>query len=1036
MSQPRRGAAVLGVLAVALLSVGPRLWNAPPATPRDRLVRTIGDQMPFTARLSGGFAPPKEGALRGATDSVHTLSPDARIALAETEKRGSADLSAEAQADLAVAYLIQGDADRAIRILRDVAAQSGQAAAWNDLSAAYLVKGVRTPACMLECFARALEAAATANAVDATPESRFNEMIALQGLAPMLGDAVSWEPYLQAETDARWAALARRVATAHPALTDPGKLSADRIARLRAALELGDPGQVEAIVRESPETAFDYFNRELVPAWAQGVNTSDRASAARVLPAAILLAGFIQTVTGDPTARREAAMMSAGDPGLAAAHQAHAAGFAAYTKNAYDQAKSSFDVACEAFRRSRSNYADWAEFYLAVIAFQERQLESADARLTGIERRARLQSQRSLLAESLRMHGLVLAKQWRVGAALTAFQEAASLYEQSGQRDQAVGVYHHLADTYRTLGDHHLTWQYIARTLEAQSSVRTPIRRYLAYYNASLFASSQQLHEIALRLQSGAVREAMSSANDVAIVDALTQRALVLVRRGNQAAARADLESALTRLAPLPPGALKQYLQSELAVLGAEVDPGAGENGSALEDAIAFFTRSEPGRTPRLWLALARQRLTTGARDRTIEALEQGIQRLELHQAAVNDDALKISFFDDSWALFEELLQLQLAQKDFDRAFVTAERSRSRLLRSRGERGTTSVIELKNLQESLPENVAVIYYVSLPESLATWVVSRNRQSIVESRITASELGRAVARYREAIVDGRDSLTANDLYQQLITPLAAELSGRDTLVIVPDGALQQLPFATLRHPGTGRYLVEDFAVLIAPSATVFSQRRESAANSFSSALLIGNPATAAAALPGAEREAREVARFYRRADVLAGRSATKEQFVRRAPLYEVVHFGGHGFANAEYPLLSRLAFAGDDGQEDPLFAHEIAPLEFANTRLVVLAACSTAGGAVSRGEGVVSVAWPFLAAGVPQVIASQWDVDDTATHALFVAFHRSLQETQDAVQALRAAQLSLIRSSESDLAAPASWGAFVALGTLNSRRAAQ
>jgi CHAT domain-containing protein len=163
-------------------------------------------------------------------------------------------------------------------------------------------------------------------------------------------------------------------------------------------------------------------------------------------------------------------------------------------------------------------------------------------------------------------------------------------------------------------------------------------------------------------------------------------------------------------------------------------------------------------------------------------------------------------------------------------------------------------------------------------------------------------------------------------------------------------------------------------------------------------------------------------------VLTGQLATKERFVQAAPGADVVHFGGHALANPDYPSLSRLVFADKAGVEQSLFAHEISRMKFQRTRVVVLAACSTAAGAVSRGEGVVSVARPFLGGGVPLVIASQWDVDDRATQQLTVVFHRELAATRNPIQALRAAQLALLRSGDAALASPLDWGAFVAIGT--------
>ena len=147
----------------------------------------------------------------------------------------------------------------------------------------------------------------------------------------------------------------------------------------------------------------------------------------------------------------------------------------------------------------------------------------------------------------------------------------------------------------------------------------------------------------------------------------------------------------------------------------------------------------------------------------------------------------------------------------------------------------------------------------------------------------------------------------------------------------------------------------------------------------------------------------------------------------APAFDVVHFGGHAFANPEFPLLSRLVFADEPNGEQSLFAHEIARVRFPRTRVVVLAACSTAAGAVSRGEGVVSVARPFLGGGVPLVIASQWDVDDRATEQLTLAFHRELAKSGDPIHALQAAQLAMLRSGD------ASAGATGELGRIRRRR---
>ena len=79
----------------------------------------------------------------------------------------------------------------------------------------------------------------------------------------------------------------------------------------------------------------------------------------------------------------------------------------------------------------------------------------------------------------------------------------------------------------------------------------------------------------------------------------------------------------------------------------------------------------------------------------------------------------------------------------------------------------------------------------------------------------------------------------------------------------------------------------------------------------------------------------------------------------------------------YPGLSRLVLTNEGGRTETVFAHEIGAMRLEQTELVVLAACRTNLGHIRRGEGVLGLARPFIAAGVPAVIASLADVDDSS-----------------------------------------------------------
>jgi CHAT domain-containing protein len=133
------------------------------------------------------------------------------------------------------------------------------------------------------------------------------------------------------------------------------------------------------------------------------------------------------------------------------------------------------------------------------------------------------------------------------------------------------------------------------------------------------------------------------------------------------------------------------------------------------------------------------------------------------------------------------------------------------------------------------------------------------------------------------------------------------------------------------------------------------------------------------------------------------------------------------ANDGRPELSRLLVAGADESARSLFARDIAALHFDATQLVVLGACRTSVGRIRRGEGVFNLARPFLAAGVPMVVASLWNVDDRASHRLLVAFHRELRARGNVAEAMRHAQLELMGDADPSLQAPAAWAGFTVIG---------
>jgi CHAT domain-containing protein len=79
-------------------------------------------------------------------------------------------------------------------------------------------------------------------------------------------------------------------------------------------------------------------------------------------------------------------------------------------------------------------------------------------------------------------------------------------------------------------------------------------------------------------------------------------------------------------------------------------------------------------------------------------------------------------------------------------------------------------------------------------------------------------------------------------------------------------------------------------------------------------------------------------------------------------------------------------------------------------LVTLSACETALGQELAGEGIVGLTRAFHYAGARTVLASLWNVTDRSTAELMKRFYGGLKEGLPKDEALRAAQIDLIRGS--------------------------
>ena len=319
---------------------------------------------------------------------------------------------------------------------------------------------------------------------------------------------------------------------------------------------------------------------------------------------------------------------------------------------------------------------------------------------------------------------------------------------------------------------------------------------------------------------------------------------------------------------------------------------------------------------------------------------------------------------------------------------------------------------LQAVAEQTGNQSAAIYVTLLPDRLDLLVFSSNDEPIRQSvEVGRDEVIEAVADLRYAISNPRARLRGSqrhlEIGQQfhdwLIAPIADELAANeiDTLVFSMPAGLRGLPVAALYNGD--RFLVEDYSLGLIPSLALVDMRYRPLADT--EVLAMGaSEFSSLASLPAVPLELETIANSLWDGTTLLNESFTRENIVRsraRNP-YPILHLATHGeFGSGENGSFIQL-------WDEQLKLDEIRELGWNDppVELLVLSACRTA---VGDAEAELGFAGFAVAAGVKSALASLWYVSDVGTMTLMAQFYHHLSEADIKAEALREAQMALIRN---------------------------
>ncbi len=1003
---------------------------------RARVVSALGSVRPFEARLYGVPYAPLGSASPGPARVVALLGQ-------EVERRGSP----QALATKALLEVVDPAPERrrhAMTLLtraRDLA--PADAAIASDLAAVDLAGGGPDSARSLMA---ALESArAAVQLAPGLPEARFNLALALERLFLTRQAKRAWEAYLRADPRSRWADEARQH---ERALDETAAASAWQRARsgLESAVRTGDAATVRRLVAGHRLRARRYGEITLLQRWADNLRDGHEEVARSALTVAREIGRAYEGVAGDSMLLETVAAIDlAGQTRrlshLVKGHHDFSRAMDAYQRFDRAAAAALFRSSAMELRRGRSPFQAWAKLYLAACDYQANRYRRALAALDALEEESTHRHYPNLMGRAEWIRGLVRTVLDQPIAARENFRAALEAFVGSGELGHQAVIHCLFADTDDLLGDERAAWPHLYRSLALADDLEDARARQLIAMMATQQALAERMTGAGLTFQDEAVQWALVSGNPIQVALALRDRGSLDMQADRRPDAERDLAAALywARSAN-DPGLLAevQVLQAHLHWVD---DPEAALRSVSAALPVLIETHYVKSLTS-AYLLRGRLRASTGDVDLAVADFKAGIDQAE-HTFELLDDTSRLPFLDRSSDLFDEMIQLEARREKVPlrNAFSYAERGRARalgeLLAKRRRAGESRWLELAEVARELPGDRTLVEYSLLPDRLIAWVTSRGSSRAHVEAISRQQIEQRIAHLDAEISSGSETTAElGDLYRILIAPLS--LPRNERLVIVADKSLHQLPFGALRDPATGRFLIEDHALELSPSATTYlagvprCQQRHPASRSV--LLVVADPAFDRAQadhlprLPQAAAEAGELARLYGGADILSGLDATKVQVLAAIGTHRIVHFGVHAQIDSRSPLFSRLLLAPSATDSGVLLGRDLYDSKFCAVELVVLAACETAMERVADSEGVSGFTRPFLAAGVPAVIGSLWSVNDSDAARFSRELHRALVAGNDPAEALHTAETALLHSTDPALRQLHAWAGY----TLYSR----
>jgi CHAT domain-containing protein len=358
---------------------------------------------------------------------------------------------------------------------------------------------------------------------------------------------------------------------------------------------------------------------------------------------------------------------------------------------------------------------------------------------------------------------------------------------------------------------------------------------------------------------------------------------------------------------------------------------------------------------------------------------------------------------------------------------------------SESEQNETDLdIDINKLYSKLESDDAImVEYFWGSQTVYVFTIQNNQISI-DSFCMGQMCGESIINYISLFNDANTITDNISIYKKAAARAYGNLllpkqSSYKNLIIIPDGALDFLPFEALITEESNttnfekmHYLLYDYNIAYNNSASFYLNAKSFSPKEKTVLGIFPVFEKTNYALTYSKTELQSIKTSFKGL-FFENDSASFQNFKNNASAYSILHLSTHATAgDIETP--ASIKFYDREVLYSELYHLNI------NPNLVVLSACETGIGKLYKSEGAMSVARGFQFAGAQNLLFSLWKVNDYTTSVFMGDFYKYVKQNDSYFEANAKAKLAFLKNKNIPNAkkSPYYWAAFVYYGSLENK----